>query len=81
MKRFDVMRHFSEGFIAGITPSGCNPAKNEHWQAGYLAGYRAKSVKNAALDAYLISTGREPQATIRLANPATGEPLAPAEAT
>jgi hypothetical protein len=68
MRRYDVMRHWVEGFVAGIAPAGCDPTKDEHWQAGYLAGYKMRDAKNQALDEYLISTGREPQAKIRLAH-------------
>lgn len=67
MTRYDVMKHWTDGFVAGITPSGCDPTKDEHWQAGYLAGYKMRWTKSEALDEYLISTGREPQAKIRLA--------------
>lgn len=68
MKRHDVMKAWSNGFAAGITVAGCDDTKNEHWQAGYLAGYRTKHVKSQLLDEYLVSTGREPQMKIKLAD-------------
>ncbi len=74
MTRFEVMKEWTAGFVAGIAPSGCDPTKGEHWQAGYLDGYKMRAAKGAALDQYLISTGREPQAKIRLAG-STVDPM------
>lgn len=74
MKRYDVMKKWSEGFSAGIAVVWPYEQLDcEHWQAGYLAGYKARPIKNAALDEYLISTGREPQAKITLCREAAGE--------
>lgn len=71
MKRYDVMKQFSEGFIAGIgmTGNANDQTKSEHWHAGYLAGYRNRKVRNECLNEYLISTGREPQAVVRIQSP------------
>lgn len=68
MKRYDVMKQFTQGLIAGIgmTEAANAPGKSEHWHAGYLAGYEMRKEKNRRLDEYLISTGREPQAVFTL---------------
>lgn len=68
MKRYDVMKSWSDGFVAGIAVTGCDSTKNEHWQAGYVAGYRTKHVKNQLLNEYLVSTGRDPQVVLKLAS-------------
>lgn len=67
MTRYDVMQKWSDGFVAGIRPAAIHPHEDEHWQAGYLAGYKMRVEKNRLLDEYLISTGREPQAKIGIA--------------
>jgi hypothetical protein len=64
--RYDVMRHWNDGFIAGIGCAGWDAAKNEHWQAGYMAGYGMRTAKSQSLDEYLASTGRKPQDKFRL---------------
>ena len=68
MTRLQVMKQWGEGFAAAFLPCGFDDSKPEHWQAGYLAGYKMRPEKNRALDEYLISTGRKPQAVIKLAN-------------
>lgn len=74
MTRYEVMKRFTAGFVEGIRPGPCDDSQDEHWQAGYLAGYKMRPVRSAALDEYLVSTGREPQAKITLA---ATPPLAP----
>ncbi len=65
MSRYEIMRAWSEGFAAGIVPSGIEAIKSEHWQAGYSAGYATRKEKNRLLDEYLVSVGQEPQVVIR----------------
>lgn len=72
MSRYEVMHSWSEGFVAGINPNGGNVINNEHWQAGYTAGYKARAIMNAGLDEYLISIGRKPQAKIVLCRDGDG---------
>lgn len=68
MKRYDIMRQFLQGLIAGVgmTEAANSPGKSEHWHAGYLAGYEMRKEKNLRLDKYLISIGLEPQAIITI---------------
>lgn len=68
MKRYDVMKQWSEGFVAALRPEFIDESKGEHWMAGYTAGYKLRGAKSQMLDEYLVRTGREPQAKIRLAS-------------
>ena len=70
-KRLDIMKQFSEGFAAALTPRSRSLSESDHWLSGWDAGYAFRKAKNERLDAYLVSIGMEPQAVITLAHQAT----------
>ena len=65
--KYDIARDFSEGVVAALAVNGIDPAKSEHWQAGYGAGYAMRAEKNRRLNEYLVSIGQEPMSIVRLA--------------
>ena len=69
--RYRIANEFTDGFIAGLRPSHCDPAKSSHWLAGYDAGYAVKKEKNARMNDYLVSIGQEPMGVVKVCG--TGE--------
>lgn len=65
--RFDIMKQFSEGFAAALTPRPRSLSESDHWIAGWDAGYGLRKAKHKRLDSYLVSIGQEPQLVIKLA--------------
>lgn len=68
MKRYDIMKDWSAGYVAALTPLPIDAEKSNHWHAGYTAGYHARKQRGEALDKYLVSIGLEPQVIILIAD-------------
>ena len=64
--KYDIARTFTEGLIAALRPEFLDSSKSKHWLAGYEVGYKLRATKNEAVNAYLVSIGEQPMATITI---------------
>ena len=68
MKRYDIMKDWSAGYVAALLPLAIDSEKSDHWHAGYTSGYHARKHRGESLDKYLVSIGLEPQVIISIAD-------------
>jgi hypothetical protein len=65
--KYDIGKQWTQGLLAGLTPSPYVETESAHWKAGYDFGYKSrKEWKHNALNEYLVSIGQEPMGYVYL---------------